>query len=239
MNVEGETSPHHSDAFCIAQFHIHPGFFLKSCTCLFSGMKFQPVRDKYTLPPTNISYPKRGTVEEIHPFLLGYLYFSDANYVCSMVSTSFKGWYVEEVRRNIENTMLAAYFKWKKGQVSDFWFFCLGWIRYLFQFLVRNNLPHTPSPSNTYDRIFFRDALPNCHQILKKRIMQGLLFLPRGSVKNECISPGRITFLYRYPAIFRFNHGRNRVPSLKPTCSTLNINGWKKMMIHFLLGQTA
>ena len=118
--MEGETSPHHSDAFCIAQFHIHPGFFLKSCTCLFSGMKFQPVRDKYTLPPTNISYPKRGTVEEIHPFLLGYLYFSDANYVCSMVSTSFKGWYVEEVRRNIENTMLAAYFKWKKGQVSDF-----------------------------------------------------------------------------------------------------------------------
>lgn len=124
-----------------------PGFFLKSCTCLFSGMKFQPVRDKYTLPPTNILYPKK------HPFLLGYRipFFSDANYVCSMMSTSFKGWVCggskKKHREHDAGGILEVEKKTVKSQISDFFF--LGWIRYVFQFWWKFLL-FWEEPSSTY-----------------------------------------------------------------------------------------
>lgn len=165
-----------------------PGFFLKSCTCLFSGMKFQPVRDKYTLPPTNILYPKK------HPFLLGYRipFFSDANYVCSMMSTSFKGWVCggskKKHREHDAGGILEVEKKTVKSQISDVFFprlnsICLPILVEVFV-VLGGTIFHIPPPDQTtlYDRIFSEMPSPTATKILKKRIIQGLLFLPHGSV---------------------------------------------------------
>ena len=134
-----------------------------------------------------------------------------------------------EVRRNVENMMLAAYLKRKKCRVSDF-FDLLCQVEFDISsnsgrsfFVLGGTIFHISPQQRTLIIGNFQRCPPNCHQILKKRIVQGLLLLPHGSVKNGCVSPRRLSFFHNYPGIFHFNHGRKGVPSLKLTFSTLKI----------------